>query len=144
MKIKAILDTNVFVSGVFWKGPPFEIPEAWQEQRFRLALSPPILDEYRRVFDEMMKRRPLPVLSTILRVIELHSEMAARGTNADSSDFLSQDIRNDTVPRGCNESNRHPAIGALLFDLGPHLRKQFEATTVWGPCQVSSRHSSTG
>lgn len=25
MKIKAILDTNVFISGVFWKGPPFEI-----------------------------------------------------------------------------------------------------------------------
>ena len=75
MKIKAILDTNVFISGVFWKGPPFEILKAWQEQRFRLAISPPILDEYRRVLDEMMKKRPLPVLSSILRVIELHSEM---------------------------------------------------------------------
>ena len=75
MKIKAILDTNVFISGVFWKGPPFEILKAWQEQRFRLAISPPILDEYRRVLDEMMKKRPLPVLTSILRVIELHSEM---------------------------------------------------------------------
>jgi uncharacterized protein len=52
VKIKAILDTNVFISGVFWKGPPFEILKAWQEQRFRLAISPPILDEYRRVLDE--------------------------------------------------------------------------------------------
>jgi uncharacterized protein len=75
VKIKAILDTSVFISGVFWKGPPFEILKAWQEQRFRLAISPPILDEYRRVLDEMMKKRPVPVLTSILRIIELHSEM---------------------------------------------------------------------
>jgi putative PIN family toxin of toxin-antitoxin system len=73
VKIKAILDTNVFISGVFWKGPPFEILKAWQKQRFRLAISPPILDEYRRVLDEMMKKRP--VLTSILRIIELQSEM---------------------------------------------------------------------
>jgi uncharacterized protein len=75
VKIKAILDTNVFISGVFWKGPPFEILKAWQEQRFRLAISPPILDEYRCVLDEMMKKRALPVPTSILRIIELHSEM---------------------------------------------------------------------
>jgi len=67
VKIKAILDTNVFISGVFWKGPPFEILKAWQKQRFRLAISPPVLDEYRRVLDEMMKERPVPVLTSILR-----------------------------------------------------------------------------
>jgi AbrB family looped-hinge helix DNA binding protein len=44
--IKAILDTNVVISGIFWKGPPFEILMAWQRQRFHLALSVPILDEY--------------------------------------------------------------------------------------------------
>ena len=75
MKIKAILDTNVFISGVFWKGPPFEILKAWQEQRFRLAISPPILDEYRRVLDEVTKQRAMPVLGSILRVVELYSEM---------------------------------------------------------------------
>lgn len=75
MKIKAILDTNVFISGVFWKGPPFEILKAWQEQRFRLAISPPILDEYRRVLDELTKQRAMPVLGSILRVVELYSEM---------------------------------------------------------------------
>lgn len=75
MKIKAILDTNVFISGVFWKGPPFEILKAWQEQRFRLAISPPILDEYRRVLDELTKERALPALSSILKVIEFNSEL---------------------------------------------------------------------
>lgn len=32
MKIKAVLDTNVVISGIFWKGPPSEILEAWQKQ----------------------------------------------------------------------------------------------------------------
>jgi len=75
VKIKAILDTNVFISGVFWNGPPFEILKAWQEQRFRLAISLPILDEYRRVLDEFAKRRQMPVLNSVLKVIELHSEI---------------------------------------------------------------------
>jgi hypothetical protein len=32
--IKAILDTNVVISGIFWKGVPFEILKAWREHRF--------------------------------------------------------------------------------------------------------------
>jgi hypothetical protein len=64
VKIKAILDTNVFISGVFWNGPPFEILKALQEQRFRLAISLPILDEYRRVLDELAKKRQMPVLNS--------------------------------------------------------------------------------
>jgi uncharacterized protein len=75
VKIKAILDTNVFISGVFWNGPPFEILKAWQKRRFRLAISLPILDEYRRVLDEFAKKRQMPVLNSVLKVIELHSEI---------------------------------------------------------------------
>jgi uncharacterized protein len=75
VKVKAVLDTNVFISGVFWTGPPFEILKAWQEQRFELAISRPVLGEYRRVLDEMTKKRPQPGLNSILRVIELHSEI---------------------------------------------------------------------
>lgn len=75
MKIKAVLDTNVIISGIFWKGAPFEILAAWQEHRLLLVISPPILDEYRRVLDEMTKQRPMPVLGSILEIIELHSEM---------------------------------------------------------------------
>ena len=75
MTIKTILDTNVLISGVFWKGVPFEILKAWQNHRFRLVISFPILYEYHRVLDEMSKRRPIPVLSSILEVIELQAEM---------------------------------------------------------------------
>ena len=75
MTIKAILDTNVLISGIFWKGPPFQVLKAWQRQLFRLAISPPISDEYRRVIDEMTAKQPFPVLDSILELIELHSEM---------------------------------------------------------------------
>lgn len=74
MTIKAILDTNVVISGIFWKGPPFEILTAWQKQRFHLVISMPVLDEYRRVLAEMTKRAS-PVLHSILELVELHSEM---------------------------------------------------------------------
>ena len=39
MTIKAILDTNVIISGIFWKGAPFEILKAWQKHHFRLAIT---------------------------------------------------------------------------------------------------------
>jgi predicted nucleic acid-binding protein len=85
--IKAILDTNVIVSGIFW----FEILEAWQKRRF-LAVSLSILNEYRRVLVKMSKKRPSSVLGSILEVIELHSEMVEPGGRicpADCSSFSS-------------------------------------------------------
>lgn len=75
MTIKAILDTNVVISGIFWKGPPFRVLDAWQEQCFRLVISVPILEEYRRVLAEMAGEHFSPVLHSILGLIELHSEM---------------------------------------------------------------------
>ena len=47
--MRVVIDTNVFVSGVFWKGPPAEILRAWRAGRIEIVLSPEILDEYRRV-----------------------------------------------------------------------------------------------
>jgi uncharacterized protein len=73
--IKAILDTNVLISGIFWRGAPFEILQAWQEQRFRLVITVPILNEYSRVAGEITKKYSIPILSNIFNLIELHSEI---------------------------------------------------------------------
>ena len=40
-----VIDTNVFVSGVFWKGPPARILDAWRDGLIEMILSPTILDE---------------------------------------------------------------------------------------------------
>jgi len=54
--VKVVLDTNVFVSGVFFSGIPGKILEAWRDGRVTLVTSPKILDEYRRVGDFLSTR----------------------------------------------------------------------------------------
>lgn len=47
--MKVVLDTNVFVSGVFFSGPPFDILTAWRDGRLQMVVTAEILEEYRRV-----------------------------------------------------------------------------------------------
>ena len=54
--MRVILDTNVFMSGIFWAGPPARILEAWQKNKFKLILSSEILDEYVRVGQVLSKK----------------------------------------------------------------------------------------
>jgi predicted nucleic acid-binding protein len=51
--VKAILDTNVVISGIFFGGVPRAVLEAWAEGRFELCLSPSIFDEYVRTCDRL-------------------------------------------------------------------------------------------
>ena len=51
--MKVILDTNVFISGIFFKGIPFEILRAWRNHKIELVMSKEILDEYIKVGDEL-------------------------------------------------------------------------------------------
>ena len=43
--MRVILDTNVFVSGVFFRGPPYQILTAWRDGKIQLVVSPEILEE---------------------------------------------------------------------------------------------------
>ena len=47
--MRVVLDTNVFISGIFFSGPPSRILKAWANQSFQIVLSQQILDEYQRV-----------------------------------------------------------------------------------------------
>lgn len=53
-----ILDTNVFLSGVFFGGVPGRILDAWQAGHLALILSPAILTEYHRAGAELAIRYP--------------------------------------------------------------------------------------
>jgi uncharacterized protein len=46
--MRLVLDTNVFVSGVFFKGPPYDILDAWRRGKVEMVISPEILEEYSR------------------------------------------------------------------------------------------------
>ena len=67
--MKIILDTNVFVSGVFFSGPPFRILEAWRDGKVQLAVSPEILEEYRRVGEILAEEHPAISLSPWIELV---------------------------------------------------------------------------
>ena len=48
-----MLDTNVFISGIFFSGPPHRILLAWRDGKVQLLVSAAILEEYHRVKDEL-------------------------------------------------------------------------------------------
>ena len=56
--MKIILDTNVFMSGIFFHGAPYDILNAWRHNRVYLVVSPGILNEYRRVATQLIKAFP--------------------------------------------------------------------------------------
>ena len=73
--MKVILDTNVFISGVFFGGPPEKILHGWRDGRFTLVLSPEILDEYQRVAEVLSKKYPPVDLTELLELIVVEADM---------------------------------------------------------------------
>jgi putative PIN family toxin of toxin-antitoxin system len=58
--MKIVLDTNVFISGIFWKGFPYQIIKLAEEDRIEIYTTFEILQELfgvleRRKFDELFE-----------------------------------------------------------------------------------------
>jgi putative PIN family toxin of toxin-antitoxin system len=51
--VKVVIDTNVLMSGIFFGGTPGRIVDAVKLGEITLAASPSILDEYRRVGEDL-------------------------------------------------------------------------------------------
>lgn len=51
--MKVVVDTNVFVSGVFFGGPPGDVLAAWRDKRIELVVSREIFEEYVRVGERL-------------------------------------------------------------------------------------------
>lgn len=73
--MRLVLDTNVFVSGVFFSGPSYRILEAWRDGKLRLIISPEILREYERVGEELADRFPAIDLRPILELATVEAEL---------------------------------------------------------------------
>ena len=50
--MNAVLDTNIFISGIFWKGSSNKILIAWKEGKFNLVTSLEIINEITRVLKD--------------------------------------------------------------------------------------------
>jgi putative PIN family toxin of toxin-antitoxin system len=73
--VRVILDTNVFVSGVFFSGPPYEILNAWRHGRLTLVVSPEILSEYDRVGLELASEFPNVDLAPALELLAFKAKV---------------------------------------------------------------------
>ena len=72
--MRVILDTNVFISGIFFSGPPSQILKAWSNQSFQIVISKQILDEYQRVAEHLsLKFKTIDILP-IIELITIHGQ----------------------------------------------------------------------
>lgn len=75
--MKVILDTNVFISGIFFNGPPFRILQAWRDGKVQLAISLEILEEYRRVGEILVEGHPDIDLEPVMEFVLENSTLYA-------------------------------------------------------------------
>jgi putative PIN family toxin of toxin-antitoxin system len=73
--IRVVVDTNVFVSGIFWKGPPYQVLEIWSQGKFKLVVSSAILNEYERVMNELNMKAKVKNYDRILELVQLNAEI---------------------------------------------------------------------
>jgi uncharacterized protein len=73
--VKIVLDTNVFVSGVFFTGPPYQILQAWRDGRLQIVLSKDILAEYRRVGERLAEQFPHVNLAPLSELVAVKGKM---------------------------------------------------------------------
>ena len=73
--MKVILDTNVFVSGVFFAGPPYRILEAWRDGKLQRVVSQEILEEYQRVGETLAEQLPGINLQPIIDLVTTNAEI---------------------------------------------------------------------
>lgn len=73
--MKIILDMNVFVSGVFFNGPPFQILQVWRDEKVQLVISTEILEEYQRIGMILAEEHTSIDLMPILDYVVQHAEV---------------------------------------------------------------------
>ena len=73
--MRIVLDTNVFVSGVFFGGQPGKILSLWRDGKVKLVLSPDILEEYIEVLHRLEKLYPPVEVQPIINLILAGSEI---------------------------------------------------------------------
>jgi uncharacterized protein len=73
--MRLVLDTNVFISGVFFAGPPYDILNAWSAGQIDIVVSTEILDEYRRIGVELSEKYLTVDLTPFLEHLISHASV---------------------------------------------------------------------
>ena len=73
--MKIILDTNVFISGIFFSGPPSKILHAWKNGLLQIVISKDILEEYQRVAESLTYKYPAIDILPIIELVTIHGKL---------------------------------------------------------------------
>jgi putative PIN family toxin of toxin-antitoxin system len=73
--MKIVLDTNVFISGIFFSGPPSQILKAWKDTRIQVVLSKEIITEYQRVGEALSAKYPEIDIVPIIDLLTIYGEV---------------------------------------------------------------------
>lgn len=73
--IKAVLDTNVLISSIFWKGPSRRIVDLAIANKIKSITSPEILEEVEAVLYEDFPQVPYAKIEEIMRDILSYSQL---------------------------------------------------------------------
>lgn len=72
--MKIVLDTNVFISGIFFGGPPSQILQSWRKSQIKIVLNEQILKEYQMVGEEISAKYPLINIEPIIELFTIFGE----------------------------------------------------------------------
>ena len=75
--IRLVLDTNVFMSGIFWSGAPEKILDAWHASKVKLIVSPEILNEYMNVANRLSKKYAGVDVAPLIELVTIYSELVS-------------------------------------------------------------------
>ena len=73
--MKVVLDTNVFVSGIFWTGSSYDVLNSWKDVRFTLVTSPSCISEIVKVLSDFKIRLPDETIREWVDLIVQNSEI---------------------------------------------------------------------
>ena len=101
--MKIVLDTNVFISGIFFSGPPSQILQAWKNKKLRIILSQDILDEYHRVAESLSSKYPTINIFQLIELVTVHGQFVDKEKlditiceDPDDNKFIECAIASDT------------------------------------------------
>ena len=63
--MRAVLDTNVVMSAIFFGGVPFDVLNAWHDGEFELVVSDAVMEEYREIAARMKRLRQMQKSSVL-------------------------------------------------------------------------------
>lgn len=100
MILKAVLDTNMLISGILWRGIPFQLLKWAEEGRLRIYTSLEILDEVYRVlhypkFEQYIdkqkasSRELFAKIASLCTIIQVEQVVSGVCSDTDDEKFLS-------------------------------------------------------